>query len=246
MHRKVYLEDIPLDEALDRFYGALARVGGLHVLPEELVPLDRALGRVTARPVWARISSPHYHSAAMDGVAVRAADTHGASRTSPILLKLEVQARWVDTGDPVPSGFNAVIMAEDIQPVGDDQVQIMAAVADWQHVRFLGEDIVATELVLPESHRIGPPELGAMAASGHTEVAVRRKPTVTIIPTGCELVNPGDPLEPGSIIEFNSLMMAGQVEEWGGIPIRHAIVPDDLSSIKEAVGEALDVSDVVV
>jgi putative molybdopterin biosynthesis protein len=246
MHRKIYLEDIPLDEALARFYGALEREGGLHVLPGEAVPLDQALGRVTAQPVWARISSPHYHSAAMDGVAVRAEDTHGASKTSPLLLKLEEQARWVDTGDPVPPGFNAVIMVEDIQPVGDDQIQIMAAVAAWQHVRLLGEDIVATELVLPENHRIGPSDLGAMAAAGLTDVEVRRKPVVTIIPTGTELVRPGDPIETGKIIEFNSLMMAAQVEEWGGHPVRHPIVPDDFHLIKEAVQSALAVSDVVV
>ena len=246
MQRKVYLEDIPLDEALARFYGALEREGGLQALPGESVPLDHALGRVTAQPVWARISSPHYHSSAMDGVAVRAEDTYGASKTSPLLLKLGEQAQWVDTGDPVPPGYNAVIMVEDVQAVDDDRIQIMAAVAAWQHVRLLGEDIVATELVLPENHRIGPSDLGAMAAAGLTEVQVRRKPQVTIIPTGTELVTLGEPLEAGKIIEYNSLMMAAQVEEWGGHPIRHPIVPDDFERIKEAVQEALEVSDIVV
>jgi putative molybdopterin biosynthesis protein len=246
MQRKVYLEDIPLDEALARFYGALGGEGGVQALPGESVPLDQARGRVTAQPVWARVSSPHYHSCAMDGVVVRAEDTYGASKTSPLLLKIGEQARWVDTGDPVPSGYNAVIMVEDIQAVDDDHVQIMAAVAAWQHVRLLGEDIVATELVLPENHRIGPSDLGAMAAAGLTEVEVRRKPVVTIIPTGTELVKPGEPLEAGKIVEYNSLMMAAQVEEWGGHPIRHAIVPDDFHRIKEAVQEALEVSDIVV
>ena len=246
MQRKVYLEDIPLDEALARFYGALEGEGGLQVLPGESVPLDKALGRVTAQPVWARISSPHYHSSAMDGVVVRAVDTYGASKTSPLLLKLGEQAQWVDTGDPVPPGYNAVIMVEDVQTVDDDQIQIMAAVAAWQHVRLLGEDIVATELVLPENHRISPADLGAMAAAGLTEVEVRRKPVVTIIPTGTELVRPGEPLEAGKIIEYNSLMMAAQVEEWGGQPIRHPIVPDEFHRIEEAVQEALEVSDIVV
>ena len=246
MERKVYLEDIPLDEALARFYGALEREGALQALPGEMLPLDQALGRVTAQPVWARISSPHYHSSAMDGIAVRAEDTYGASKTSPLLLKLREQAEWVDTGDPVPLGYNAVIMVEDIQTVDDDHIQIMAAVAAWQHVRLLGEDIVATELVLPENHRIGPPDLGAMAAAGLTEVQVRWKPRVTIIPTGTELVSPGDPLEAGKIIEYNSLVMAAQVEEWGGHPIRHSIVPDDFHRIKEVVQEALKDSDIVV
>jgi putative molybdopterin biosynthesis protein len=246
MQRKVYLEDIPLEEALARFYGAMEGEGGLQALPGEPVSLDQALGRVTAQPVWARISSPHYHSSAMDGVVVRAEDTYGASKTSPLLLKLGEQAQWVDTGDPLPPGYNAVIMVEDIQTVDDDKIQIMAAVAAWQHVRLLGEDIVATELVLPANHRIGPSDLGAMAAAGLTEVGVRRRPLVTIIPTGTELVRPGDPLEAGNIIEYNSLMMAAQVEEWGGRPVRHPIVTDEFDRITEAVREALKVSDIVI
>ena len=246
MQRKMYLEDIPLDEAIARFYGALEQNGGLKPIPGETVSLDQAPGRVTSQPVWARMSSPHYHSAAMDGVAVRAQDTHGASKTSPLTLKLGDQARWIDTGDPIPPGYNAVIMVEDIQQMGDEEIQIMAAVADWQHVRLLGEDMVATELVLPENHRIGPSDLGAMAAAGLVEVEVRRKPVVCIIPTGTELIRPGEPMEVGKIIEFNSLMMAAQVEEWGGRPVRHPIVPDDFSRIKEAVQQALETSDVVI
>ena len=246
MQRKMYLEDIPLDEAIARFYGALEQNGGLKPISGETVSLDQAPGRVTSQPVWARMSSPHYHSAAMDGVVVRAQDTHGASKTSPLTLKLGDQARWIDTGDPIPPGYNAVIMAEDIQQIGDEEVQIMAAVADWQHVRLLGEDMVATELVLPENHRIGPSDLGAMAAAGLIEVEVRRKPVVCIIPTGTELIRPGEPMEVGKIIEFNSLMMAAQVEEWGGRPVRHPIVPDDFGRIKEAVQQALETSDVVI
>ena len=246
MQRRFYLEDIPLDEAIARFHGALEQNGGLKPLPGEGVPLDQAMGRVTSEPVWARMSSPHYHSAAMDGVAVRAHETHGASRTSPLTLKLGEQAVWIDTGDPIPVGFDAVIMAEDLQQTGDDEIEIMAAVADWQHVRLLGEDMVATELVLPENHRIGPSDLGAMAAAGLVQVPVRRKPVVCIIPTGTELITPGEPMEVGKIIEFNSLMMAAQVEEWGGSPVRHPIVPDDFSQIKGAVEKALETSDVVI
>ena len=246
MQRKMYLEDIPLDEAIARFYGALEQNGGLKPISGETVSLYQAPGRVTSQPVWARMSSPHYHSAAMDGVSVRAQDTHGASKTSPLTLKLGDQARWIDTGDPIPPGYNAVIMVEDIQQMGDEEIQIMAAVADWQHVRLLGEDMVATELVLPENHRIGPSDLGAMAAAGLTEVEVRRKPVVCIIPTGTELIRPGEPMEVGKIIEFNSLMMAAQVEEWGGRPVRHPIVPDDFGRIKEAVQQALETSDVVI
>src|SRR5438067_1119757 len=113
----------------------------------ETVPLDQALGRITAGPVWAAISSPHYYASAMDGVAVRAVDTVGASESTPLRLRLSDQATWVDTGDPLPAERDAVVMLEQLQQIGDE-VEIMAAVAPWQHVRPLGEDIVATELVL--------------------------------------------------------------------------------------------------
>lgn len=246
MQRRPYLEDIPLEEAISRLFSTLERQGKLMPLPGEPVPLDAALGRVTAEPIWARISSPHYHAAAMDGAAVSSQDTLGASKTSPIRLKLGTQARWVDTGDPMPQGFDAVVMLEDVQPVGQEEIEILAAVAPWQHVRPLGEDIVATELVLPENHRIRPQDLGALAGAGLTRVPVRRRPVVGIIPTGSELVRPGDPLAPGSIIEFNSLMLVGLVEEWGGSPRRLPIVRDDMGLLRAAVEGALAGCDIVV
>jgi len=166
MERKPYLEDIPLEEASQRFFEALEETGVLGPMPAESVSLEGALGRVTAGPIWAGMSSPHYHAAAMDGVAVRAEDTYGASRTSPLRLKAAEQYRWVDTGDAMPSQFNAVIMAEDIQKVGEDEIEILGSVTPWENVRPLGEDIVATELVLPENHTIRPVDLGAMAAAG--------------------------------------------------------------------------------
>src|SRR4051794_35948172 len=166
MPRRYYLEDLALDEAWRRFEAALAGAGGIHPLPAEEVPLDQALGRLTAEPVWANLSSPHYHAAAMDGVAVRAAGTAGAPETEPRRLAVGRQAIWVDTGDPLPPGTDAVIMAEHVQAIGEQAIEIMAAAAPWQHVRPLGEDIVATEMVLPENHLLRPVDLGALAAAG--------------------------------------------------------------------------------
>lgn len=245
-NRKFYLEDIPLNEAMTRFFDSLGDGAAIKTTDTELVSLDNCLGRVTAEPIWAKISAPHYHSAAMDGVAVVATSTYGASKTSPNILDLDTEAVWVDTGDPVPIGFNAVIMLEDIQRIDHERIQIMAGASEWQHVRLLGEDIVATELVLPENHRISAHDIGAMAASGITSIPVRKKPIVTIIPTGTELVSPGSRLKPGDIIEFNSLMIAAQVEEWGGSPVRHPIVSDIFDDIKAATLEALKDSDLVI
>ncbi len=117
MPRKIYLEDIPLEEAWHRLIGALEAAGRWSPLPGEDVPLDQALGRVTAAPVWARLSAPHYHAAAMDGYAVRAHDTQAAAETAPVLLALRDQAHYLDTGDPLPAWADAVIPIENVQPV---------------------------------------------------------------------------------------------------------------------------------
>jgi putative molybdopterin biosynthesis protein len=246
MSRDIYLQDIPLEEALERFWSALDRAGALAPLSGEDVNIPDALGRVTAAPVFARTSVPHYHASAMDGIAVRADDTLGASETSPLRLRGGTQATWVDTGDPLPPDTNAVIMAEHVQDVGDDQLEILAPVAPWQHVRPMGEDLVATELVLPENHALSAVDLGALTAAGHTCVRVRKRPRVAILPTGSELVEPGAPLPPGAIVDFNSVVLAGQVSEWGGEPTRLPITPDDRARIRDRVQSALEHNEVVL
>ncbi|MXY44312.1 MAG: molybdopterin biosynthesis protein [Dehalococcoidia bacterium] len=244
--RDYYLSDIPLDEAIRKFDRALAAAGTLRHTESERIPLDRANGRVTAEPVWAERSSPHYDASAMDGVAVRAADTVGASETSPLKLTVGEQAVWVDTGDPMPRDADAVIMVEDVQETDSETIEIYAPVSPYQHVRALGEDIAAAELVLPQSHRLRPHDLAACAASGLTEVSVRVPPNVAIIPTGSELTPIGQSPKPGEIIEFNSLMLAAMVEEWGGTAARHAPVSDDFDLLVRAVSEAVSESDIVI
>ena len=247
-HRRYFLMDIPLEEATARWFGAMEEECVLALTAAELVPLETPdiLGRITAGPVWAAVSSPHYDAAAMDGIAVRAADTAGATETRPVPLTVGPQAVWVDTGDPMPAGMDAVIMIEHVRRDDDpDLLRVSDPVAPWQHVRPLGEDIVATELVLPENHRVAPADLGACAAAGLSNIPVRRRPVVTIIPTGNELTPFNAPRKPGDIPEFNSLILSGLVREWGGEPVVSAPVPDDFSAIRRAVSDALDSSDVV-
>jgi len=244
--RHPYLEDIPLEEALGKFLTALGEVGSVGLLPGERVPVEEGLNRVTAQPIWAKISSPHYHAAAMDGAAIRSDDSTGASEISPIRLRIGEQAQWIDTGDPLPSGFNAVVMMEHIQPVEEGVIEIMSPVAPWQHVRLMGEDIIASELLLPESHILRSLDLGAIAQAGITHIEVRRRPRVAIIPTGSELVPPGESLEPGKIIESNSLMLAGLIKEWGGEATRFAPLPDEYERLKKAIHQALVEHDIVV
>ena len=244
--RDYYLSDIPLDEAIRKFDRALAAGGALQHAPSEIVPLERANGRVTAEPVWAERSSPHYDAAAMDGVAVLAADTVGASETSPLKLSVGSQAVWVDTGDPMPRDADAVIMVEDVQETDHSTIEIYAPVSPYQHVRALGEDIAAAELVLPQSHRLRPHDLAACAAAGLSEVSVRVPPRVAIIPTGNELTPVGQTPEAGEIIEFNSLMLAAMVEDWGGTATRLSPVPDDFDLLIRAISEAVSESDIVI
>ena len=249
-HRRYFLQDIPLEEALTRWFGALENAGALNPTDAEPVALDdpHIVGRITAGPVWAVASSPHYDAAAMDGIAVLASDTIGATETAPVSLRVGTQAIWVDTGDPLPPASDAVVMIENVQRDALDTatVRILEPVAPWQHVRTLGEDIVATELALPENHPVSPVDLGACAAAGLISIPVRRKPTVAIIPTGNELVSIQAHRQPGDIPEFNSLILAGLVRQWGGDPQVSAPIADDAEAIRRAALSALATYDVVV
>lgn len=244
-----YLEDIPLDEALARWWAALAAAGLDATLPGEPVPLAEAAERVTAGPVWALVSSPHYHASAMDGYAVRAEDTRGASETRPVYLTVGQTAAHVDTGDPLPPGTDAVIMVEEVQGRshdGVDQIEILAAIPPWQHVRPMGEDMVASELVLPSNHRLRPQDIGAAAGAGHATLEVRRRPRVAILPTGTELVQPGSNLRPGDIVEYNSLVLGAMVQEWGGLPTRLPALADDYAAIRDCIVQAAQTHDLVI
>lgn len=243
--REIYLETTPLNEAIEKWLRRLEAQGFLKAFPGEKVMVSESLGRITAEPVTARLSSPFYHSSAMDGYAVKYQETFGASETSPKKLKLGEQAVYVDTGDPMPDIFNTVIMIEDVN-VHEGHIEITEPATPWQNVRVIGEDIVATELILPENHRIRHVDVGAMLAGGYVDINVRRKPKVVIIPTGTEIVEPGTNLKRGDIIEYNSRVLGGLVSEWGGEAVRFSIVPDSLDKLKDAILEAHKVGDMVV
>ena len=254
----VYLHDIPLDQAQARFKSALQEADLWRVLATEMIPLDEnALGRVSAGPIWARVSSPHYHASAMDGFAVQAGETNGAQPSSPVTLMVGKQTRYLDTGDPLPEWANAVIPIENVESLDETgaitpairapgSIRIRAAVAPWSHVRPLGEDIVATQLVLPAGHTLRPVDLGAIAAAGHREIMVARKPRVAILPTGTELVPIGSDLKSGDILEYNSLVMAAQIKAMGGEPTRFPITKDDFDLICERVREAAQDHDLIL
>ena len=252
--RKRYLKKKPLGEARETFLNAL-----VPVRRTERVSVEEALHRTTAEPVFAVLSAPHYHGAAMDGIAVRADDTFGASEFSAVALREASTKRnrhspngtprifqYVDTGNPLPPWANAVIMIERVFRKDAGTVEIRDAATPWQHVRLVGEDIVATEPLLPRGHKLRPYDIGALLAAGHTQIPIIAKPTVGIIPTGSELIEPGEPPQPGQIIEFNSRVTAAFVEEWGGEPRRLPRVADDLPAITKALTKAVKHHDMVV
>ncbi len=254
----VYLHDIPLDQAQTRLREALEEAGLGGVLAEECVPLDEhAAGRVLSRAVWARISSPHYHASAMDGFALCSADTREAMPTAPVHILLGGRAQYVDTGDPLPDWADAVVPIEQVealdsadQPAADPRkphaIRLRAGLPPWAHVRPMGEDIVATQLVLPAGHTVRPVDLGAAAASGHTHLWVAHKPRVAVLPSGTELVPVGQDVRRGDIIEFNSIVLAGQVNAWGGEAVRFPITPDDFELLCARVQQAADENDLVL
>lgn len=238
-----YLTNVPLDEARGEYLARLQENG--FAGQTELVSVQNAFGRITARAVYAAICAPHYAASAMDGIAVHAKDTFGATETTPVRLTPQ-QYMVVDTGDPVPEDCDAVIMVEDIVRGEDESVTIYAAAAPWQHIRQIGEDICAGEMILASYMEVTPAAIGAMIAGGVLEIEVIKKPVIGIIPTGDEIVAPCADPKPGDILEFNSSIFSAMVQEWGAEAKTYPIVPDRFDAIREMVAGAADECDIVL
>ncbi|MBP2243206.1 putative molybdopterin biosynthesis protein [Cytobacillus eiseniae] len=239
--RKVYLQDKPRLEAKQQMFTHFNSKREI-----EWVDSSDSLGRVLAKPVFANSSMPHYHASAMDGVAVIAEETFSAHEHRPIQLKKDLEFAYVDTGNEVPSPFDAVIMIEQVNEISEDIIEIIEPAVPWQHIRPIGEDIVQEEMLFPQGHIIRPVDIGALLASRTVRIPVVKKPVVTIIPTGNELVSPTDTISTGQLIEFNGTVFANYIHEWGGEPQLHPIVKDEPSSIKTTLLEAAKHADIVV
>ena len=239
-----YVHDVPAAAALSAWQAACDAAGCPARVDRERVGLADALGRVTAEPVWATRSSPSFDASAMDGIAVRAADTVGASDTSPVAIAPGDYV-VVDTGDPLPEGFDAVVMREQVHHAGE-AAELRAAVPPYQHVRSIGEDVATAELLLPEGHRLRPVDIAAAGAAGATELLVRRRPRVAVLPTGDEIRPIGTVTGPGEILDTNSLMLAGQAREVGCDAVTLAIEPDDPAGISAALRRAAAEADLVI
>jgi putative molybdopterin biosynthesis protein len=243
MKRNIYLKKKTLEEAK----ATSLQVATLLHLETEMIKVADSIGRVIAEPLFARISSPPFHCAAMDGIAVKAEDTYGATEESPKILSMNKEAFFVNTGNPIPEGIDAVIMIEDVHLIDSERAEIREAAFPWQHIRSVGEDLIVTEMVFPENHKITAYDIGALLSSGYQEVKVKKKPRVLILPTGSELLEPDQslgrvvptcfnhPYGQLGVIESNSYVLAGLIAEDGGDPIRHPIVKDDRQEIEQAL-----------
>ena len=237
--RNVYLDMKSIESAQAILFEKFPQ--GEQAITETINACD-ALGRVLAEPAVAALSSPNFHAAAMDGIAVDAGITFGANEESPKILVPGENAFWINTGHVMPQGTNAVIMIEYLNIIHETRVEIEAPAFPWQHVRKMGEDIVATELLFPRGHEITPYSIGALISGGVFTVKVRKKPKVLIIPTGSELKTWQDArtlgLESGDVIESNSLVLGALCENYGACYKRHGMIRDDLKMITQAVEDA--------
>lgn len=237
-----YLTNTPLEEAVERYLNHLLAAG---IQPSsEIINVRAGLGRKTAHAIYAVRSVPHYLACAMDGIAVRAEWTFGASETAPIDLE-KGTCRLVDTGDSLPAEMDAVIMIEDVIDL-ENQIRLIAPAVPWQHVRQIGEDFCAGDMLACSGTILTPALLGALVAGGVMTVPVVRRPLVTLIPTGDEIVAPAGILEPGCIPEFNTTVYGSYLESDGVEVSVMPIIPDVPEKLRDALSEAIDQSDIVL
>lgn len=233
----------------------------------EQLETQQALGRVTAAPLYASHALPTFRRSTMDGYALRAADTYGASESLPAFVQVvdevamgraaEValergQAAVVHTGGMIPAAADAVVQIEHTQAAGENsdklpfEIEVFRAVAVGQNILQVGEDVAKGVEILPAGHQIRPQDIGGLLALGITKLEVVRRPRVAILATGDEVIAPQHSPNPGQIRDINSYTLAGQVEQAGGLPVIGGIIGDDFAALQEAAAAALSDSDMLV
>lgn len=242
--RNLYLKTTPVQEAIDIYRSEVEKRVELQY---ETIPVTESLNRITGKAVYAKYCSPLFNAAAMDGIAVNVAKTEGASEGTPVELVFGKDYQIIDTGDPIHEPYDAVIMAEDLLETEDEnKVKIISPAVPWQHIRPVGEDIVAGEMILPGRHCIRPIDVGVLLSGGIVEIEVVKNPTVAIFPTGTEIIEPGTEPKDGDIIESNSRMFENMAKVQGAEAVRFETIPDDYERIRDAVKEAAEKFDMVI
>jgi molybdopterin molybdotransferase len=251
-----FLTLLPPDQARDELLSHLVSPK----VDSEAVGIVHALNRVAAADVFAPHPLPDFPRTTVDGYAVRARDTFGASDTLPAYLNLigEVpmgdtptfalgagQCALIHTGGMLPNGADAVVMVEYTQMVGVE-IEIFKSVADGENVIRIGEDVAQGQLVIAKGTQLRPAEIGGLMALGVTFLRVARKPVVGLLSTGDEVIEPSQTLRPGQVRDINSYTLAALVEKTGGVATRYGIIRDQFQALKEAAGQALSECDVLI
>lgn len=241
MDRNTYIDNIDVDVAKKTYFDKL----NIKLEIEEVNVID-SLDRITSEAVIAKISSPNYNAAAMDGIAVKSSETLGATETNPKTLEKDKEYILINTGNPIREPYDAVIMIEDVIDLGEGKVQILKSAHPWQHIRQIGEDIVATEMIIPSKHKIRPIDIGALISGGIEKVKVYKKPKIGIIPTGTEIIEDVKDLEEGKIIDSNSRVFEASVVKIGGIPNRYPPSEDDYELLKKVITKGIEENDILL
>ena len=239
--RNTYIPNNPvekIDGYLELFRGKTAGT--------ETIPTENALGRVLSRAVYAKLCDPVYNAAAMDGIAVSSEATSAASEKNPLVLKEGRDFVYVNTGNPVPQEFDAVIMIEDVIVREDGDAEIISPAGSWQHVRVKGESITEGEMILPSRRRIRAEDVAAIFAGGNTSVEVYKSPVVGVITTGDEMVSRPEDVREGKLLESNSKLFSALIAECGGTAKVYPTVSDDRELLGKAVTKAVNECDIVI
>ena len=252
-----FLTLLPPDSAREKWFARLSD----WIPSKERIATSDALHRVAAEALHAPHALPQFPRSAVDGYAVRAADTYGASAALPAYLALIGEcpmgdapsfslrpgdAALIHTGGMLPEGADAVVMLEYTQRVRDDEVEIQRAAAVNENVIQIGEDIQKGAQILPAGTRLRPAEIGALMAMGITSLHVWTKPRIGLMSTGDEILPPERTPAPGQVRDINSYTLAALIEETGGEPIRYGIFPDDYETLRRAAADALAECDALI
>jgi putative molybdopterin biosynthesis protein len=240
------LHEWPAEEALDRFLSELEFLRAVARPGSESVPLIQALRRITARSVVAAMDSPHYFSAAVDGMVVRSGETFAASPENPVDIAIDDPRVFVEMGSPVPEGYDAVVPLHELESASQGSVRVRRASNPWRNVRPAGEDVHQNEVIIAKDHRIQPYDIGALAAAGVEKVEVYQQPKVAILPLGNTLVPAGVKPEVGQMVDSNSATLNGMVQETGAIPLMCPICPERLKEASDALRLAACQADLVI
>ncbi len=239
VRKDIYLEKRSLEDALFIWEKKLDEIKVSKLLKdEEITSLDCA-GRIASREVNAKKCSPSQNVSAVDGFAVKVEDTFGCDINNPKFLKIGIDAKYVNTGEPIKASFNAVVMVEDVE-IEKDKIRILKPLSFYENVRTVGEDIVTMDVLVRANEKILPQHIGALIQGGVDKVHVKELPRVLIIPTGEEIIKPFEEIQSFEFYDSNSYMIKEMLNEWHASSFIYGILPNDEKRIKEVLEENYD------